>query len=129
VRSVNKGVQEFRSSGAQEFRSSGVQEFRSSGVQEFRSSGVQEFRSSGVQEFRSSGCGAVENCKKKAYSILWYDRSPGLSIGLLNSRTPVTPELLFYIPPSCVAMFRVACSRRRRSSLSMDKLQRRSTRR
>jgi hypothetical protein len=64
----------------QEFRSSGVQEFRSSGVQEFRSSGVQEFRSSGVQEFRSSGCGGAQNGKKKAYSTLWYDRSPALSI-------------------------------------------------
>jgi hypothetical protein len=66
-----------------EFRSSGVQEFRSSGVQEFRSSGVQEFRSSGV------GCGGVENSKKKAYSTLWYDRSPALRSG--------APEL----PNSC----------------------------
>src|SRR5260370_9295634 len=102
---------------------------RSSGVQEFRSSGVQEFRSSGVQEFRSSGWVDPQNCKNKAPSATEYDFSPELSIGLLNSRTPVTPELLFYTAPSWVAMFRVACSRRSRSSLSIDKLQRRSTRR
>jgi hypothetical protein len=30
-----------------------------------------------MKEFRSSG---VENSKKKAYFILWYDRGPALSI-------------------------------------------------
>jgi hypothetical protein len=53
-----------------------MKEFRSS--RSSRSSGVQEFRSSGVQEFRSSG--VIENSKKKAYSTLWYDRSPAPSI-------------------------------------------------
>jgi hypothetical protein len=71
-----------------EFRSSGVQEFRSSGVQEFRSSGVQEFRSSGVQ-----GCMEHKVCKKKAPSVTDVD------LGLLNSRTPATPELLSHYLP------------------------------
>jgi hypothetical protein len=63
-------------------------EFRSSGVQEFRSSGVQEFRSSGVQ-----GCMEHRVCKKKAPSVTDVD------LGLLNSRTPATPELLSHYLP------------------------------